>query len=54
VPEVTEKPGAQTGASSTTANLADEYPYVVSDLKRIAMIAAVMLVVLIILAVVVV
>ena len=54
VPEVAEKSGTKRKVSKQKANLEDEYLYVVSDLKRIAIIAIFMLTVMIILAVVIV
>ena len=52
VPEVTEQSRAQKSVSRSKTNLEEEYRYVVSDLKRIAIIAAIMLAVMVILAVV--
>jgi hypothetical protein len=52
VPEVAEKSGAKLSVSKGKDGLEGEYRYVVSDLKRIAIIAAIMLTVMIILAVV--
>lgn len=50
-PGMDEMPGAEPeGGSAESASLAEEYRYVVADLKRIAIIAAGMLVVLVVLA----